>query len=158
MIHRNISNVVVLLEVKPNQLFVRLNGEQSILWKFVYQERLRKLHTQIGKETQRREQALQRKQQNTTPSNQQYTTPTQHQASSSNQSTAGAAASADKSITVVESRIPQGKPEVLESKQEETIPKSEQQVASRDVLTADNDTATQKTEQSDRQESDAERH
>ena len=119
---------------------------------------MRKLHTQIGKETQRREQALQRKQQNTTPSNLQYTTPTQHQVTSSNQSTAGAAASADKSITVVESRIPQGKPEVLECKQEQTIPKSEQQVASGDVLTADNETPTQKTEQSDRQESDAERH
>ena len=125
---------------------------------FFYQERLRKLHTQIGKETQRREQALQRKKQNTTPSDPQNTTHTQHQVTSSNQSRAGAAASADKSETAVESRSPEGKPEVLECKQEQTIPKSEQQVASGDVLPADNDTATQKTEQSDRQESDAEQH
>ena len=77
---------------------------------------------------------------------------------SSNQPSAGAAASADKSETAVESRIPHGKPEIVESKQEQTIPKSEQHVASGDVLNADNETPTQKTEQSDRQDSDAERH
>ena len=102
---------------------------------------MRKLHTQIGKETQRREQALQRNKQNTTPSNLQYTPPTQHQVTSSNQSTAGAAAFADNSETVVESRIPQGKPEAVDSKQERTISKSEQQVAS-----GDNDNEIQKTE------------
>ena len=112
---------------------------------------MRKLHTQIGKETQRREQALQRNQQNTTPSNLQYTTPTQHQVSSSHQPSAGAATSADKSETVVESRIPQGKPEVLESKQEQTISTSEQQVPS-----GDTDNETQKTELSERPENSIE--
>lgn len=71
-----------------------------------YQERLRKLHTHIGKETQRREQSLQRKQQ---------------QSSATQQSTAPSELTTKQTVTVSndqpEVENPQGKPNEVKQEQ-----------------------------------------